>query len=106
MGVFATRSPFRPNGIGLSSVRLVGVSHSAADGTFLTVEGADLLDGTPIYDIKPYLPYCDCHVVAREHTLKSFSLPQSAASFLKTNSAIGLRQMLPRQMKTILFIET
>lgn len=56
MGVFATRSPFRPNPIGLSCVRLLAI-----EGTDLVVEGADLLDGTPIYDIKPYLPYTDAH---------------------------------------------
>lgn len=60
MGVFATRSPFRPNPIGLSSVRLVGVEDTA-EGKVLVVEGADLLDGTPIYDIKPYLAYTDSH---------------------------------------------
>lgn len=61
MGVFATRSPFRPNPIGLSSVTLVGVETHASEGTVLVVGGADLMDGTPIYDIKPYLPYADCH---------------------------------------------
>ena len=61
MGVFATRSPFRPNPIGLSSVRLVGVEHSESLGDTLIVEGADLLDGTPIYDIKPYLAFTDSH---------------------------------------------
>jgi len=61
MGVFATRSPFRPNNIGLSSVRLLEVGRNATDGSFLLIEGADVLDGTPVYDIKPYLPYCDCH---------------------------------------------
>ena len=60
LGVFATRSPFRPNPIGLSCVRLVGVEQTAEHGTVLHVAGADLLDGTPIYDIKPYLPYADC----------------------------------------------
>ncbi len=60
MGVFATRSPFRPNPIGLSSVRLLGVRESE-DGMVLDVAGADLLDGTPIYDIKPYLPFTDAH---------------------------------------------
>lgn len=63
MGVFATRSPFRPNSIGLSSVRLIAVKHGD-EGDYLVVEGADILDGTPIYDIKPYLPYCDCHTDA------------------------------------------
>ena len=60
LGVFATRSPFRPNPIGLSCVRLVEVRQHRELGPVLTVAGADLLDGTPIYDIKPYLPYADC----------------------------------------------
>lgn len=60
MGVFATRSPFRPNPIGLSSVKLIGLEKSK-QGTVLIVSGADLLDGTPIYDIKPYLPFTDSH---------------------------------------------
>ena len=61
MGVFATRSPFRPNAIGLSSVKLEGVSYDSQLGAVLHVSGADLVDGTPIFDIKPYLPYCDSH---------------------------------------------
>ena len=61
MGVFATRSPFRPNNLGLSSVRLLGVEHTEKYGTVLHVGGADLMDGTPIFDIKPYIPYSDCH---------------------------------------------
>ena len=61
LGVFATRSPFRPNAIGLSSVQLLGVEHTANHGTVLHVAGADLMDGTPIFDIKPYIPYGDCH---------------------------------------------
>ncbi len=61
MGVFATRSPFRPNPIGLSSVKLLGVEDTAEYGTVLRVAGADLLDGTPIVDIKPYLAYTDAH---------------------------------------------
>ena len=61
MGVFATRSPFRPNPIGLSSVRLIGMEKTENEGTVLIVEGADLLSGTPIYDIKPYLAYADSH---------------------------------------------
>ena len=60
MGVFATRSPFRPNPIGLSSVKLVGMEKTE-EGTVLLVEGADLCDGTPILDIKPYLPFTDSH---------------------------------------------
>lgn len=65
LGVFATRSPFRPNAIGLSSVTLEEVILSSPDGPVLVVGGADLLDGTPIYDIKPYLPYVDSHPDAR-----------------------------------------
>ena len=61
MGVFATRSPFRPNALGLSSVKLLKVEPNTPQGPVLTVGGADLLDGTPIFDIKPYLPYADCH---------------------------------------------
>ncbi len=61
MGVFATRAPYRPNPIGLSSVRLLRVEHSEREGDVLIVSGADLLDGTPIYDIKPYLAYTDSH---------------------------------------------
>ncbi len=64
MGVFATRSPFRPNAIGLSSVRLLEVEQTENYGTVLHVGGADLMDGTPIFDIKPYIPYGDCHVDA------------------------------------------
>lgn len=59
IGVFATRSPYRPNAIGLSCVRLLGVE-KGKDGTVMKVAGADLMNGTPIYDIKPYLPYADC----------------------------------------------
>ena len=65
LGVFATRSPFRPNAIGLSSVTLEEVILSSPEGPVLIVGGADLLDGTPIYDIKPYLPYVDSHPDAR-----------------------------------------
>lgn len=64
VGVFATRSPFRPNPLGLSSVRLLGVDNSAGTPA-LIVGGADLVDGTPIYDIKPYVTYCDSHDAAR-----------------------------------------
>lgn len=61
LGVFATRSPFRPNPIGLSCVRLEEVRQEPTLGTILIVSGADLMDGTPIYDIKPYIPYADAH---------------------------------------------
>ncbi|MBQ1834862.1 MAG: tRNA (N6-threonylcarbamoyladenosine(37)-N6)-methyltransferase TrmO [Oscillospiraceae bacterium] len=65
MGVFATRSPFRPNPIGLSCVKLEGLGQEEGLGTVLYISGADLLDGTPIYDIKPYIPYADAHPDAR-----------------------------------------
>ena len=60
LGVFATRSPFRPNNLGLSCVQLLGVEHTTEYGTILHIGGADLMDGTPIFDIKPYVPYSDC----------------------------------------------
>lgn len=65
MGVFATRSPFRPNGIGLSSVGLERIVYTKEEGPVLYVKGADLMSGTPIYDIKPYLPYTDSHPDAK-----------------------------------------
>ena len=64
MGVFATRSPFRPNSLGLSSVEIVGLENTSEYGTVIHVAGADLMDGTPIFDIKPYIPYSDCHTDA------------------------------------------
>ena len=60
MGVFATRSPFRPNNLGLSCVRFLGLEETTEFGTVIHVGGADLMDGTPIFDIKPYIPYADC----------------------------------------------
>ncbi len=65
MGVFATRSPYRPNALGLSSVVLSGIDYTEDRGPILRVRGADLLDGTPIFDIKPYLPFTDSHPDAR-----------------------------------------
>ena len=76
MGVFATRSPFRPNPIGLSSVRILGIEQTEKQGAVIHVAGADLMDGTPIFDIKPYIPYCDCHPDA------SGGFTQSADDFL------------------------
>ena len=61
MGVFATRSPFRPNSLGLSSVKILGLETTDEYGTVIQVAGADLMDGTPIFDIKPYIPYSDSH---------------------------------------------
>ena len=66
VGVFATRSPFRPNAIGLSCVRLLRIESDEKLGPVLVIGGADLLDGTPLYDIKPYIPYADCHPDASE----------------------------------------
>lgn len=66
VGVFATRSPFRPNAIGLSCVEIDRVENDASLGPVLYVRGADLMNGTPIFDIKPYLPYADCHPDARD----------------------------------------
>ena len=71
MGVFATRSPFRPNSIGLSCVRLEKIDYDSDLGTVLYVSGCDLMNGTPIYDIKPYLPYCD-------------SIPDAVGGFTET----------------------
>lgn len=75
MGVFATRSPFRPNNLGLSCVRLVGLEQTS-QGTVVHVAGADLMNGTPIFDIKPYVPYSDCH----ENALGGFA--DTAGDFL------------------------
>lgn len=61
MGVFATRSPFRPNALGLSSVRLLGIDYDCAEAPVLCVAGTDMVSGTPVYDVKPYLPYTDSH---------------------------------------------
>ena len=69
MGVFATRSPFRPNSLGLSCVKLLGVDYDAPDGPVITVSGADMMSGTPIFDIKPYIPYADC----KEGALSGFA---------------------------------
>ena len=69
VGVFATRSPFRPNPLGLSSVKLERIYDDGENGTVIEVSGADLMDDTPIYDIKPYIPYTDCH----EDALGGFS---------------------------------
>lgn len=65
VGVFASRSPFRPNGLGLSSVKLEKTEKRADEGTVLIVSGVDLLDGTPVYDVKPYIPYTDSHPEAK-----------------------------------------
>ena len=65
MGVFATRSPFRPNNLGLSSVEIEKIDYESKDAPVIYVKGADILDGTPVFDIKPYLPFADSHPLAK-----------------------------------------
>lgn len=101
IGVFATRSPYRPNALGLSCVRLVAVHPDTPDGPVLEVAGADLLDGTPIYDIKPYLPHVDAHPDARggfaapaaAHTL-TVQDPGGCLAALDARTAAALRGVL------------
>ena len=94
MGVFATRSPFRPNNLGLSCVKLLGVEHTEEFGTVLHVGGADLMDGTPIFDIKPYIPYSDSHPDA----LGGFT--NTAGDFLlEVNFPDDLLQKLPEDKR-------
>lgn len=76
VGVFATRSPFRPNALGLSSVRIQRIEQDNTSGPVIHVLGADLMDGTPIYDIKPYIVYADCHPDARSGFVDSRSWPK------------------------------
>lgn len=89
VGVFATRSPFRPNSIGLSCVRLDKVEYSEEFGTVLHISGADMLDGTPVYDIKPYLPYTDCHPEATGGFTDALSDGNLEVNFLKDVSHIA-----------------
>lgn len=89
MGVYATRSPFRPNNLGLSSVRLLGVEHTEKYGTVLHVGGADLMDGTPIFDIKPYIPYGDCH-------------PDATGGFTDTAGEFLLQVAFPAHLLSLL----
>ncbi len=92
MGVFATRSPFRPNSLGLSCVKLIGIEQTADCGAVIHVAGADLMNGTPIFDIKPYVPYSDC-------------LPDALGGFtataddflLKVDFPAALLEKLPKQ---------
>lgn len=81
MGVFATRSPFRPNDIGLSCVKLDKVELDEKDGPVVWVSGVDLLDGTPVYDIKPYIPLADCHPEASEGYTKETKVHQLKVDF-------------------------
>lgn len=93
-GVFATRSPFRPNPIGLSSVRICGIDWHTPHGSVIHVQGADLMDGTPIYDIKPYLPYADCHEGARGGFTDSHGIQRLQVEIPKEMSqGLTLRQL-------------
>ena len=101
MGVFATRSPFRPNPIGLSSVRLEGIEEDGANGRVLIVSGADLMDETPIYDIKPYLPGVDAHPEASDgfvgthaQQLLEVELAPELAERLSPSQQSALREIL------------
>ena len=106
MGVFATRSPFRPNHLGLSSVRIIGLETTKEFGTVVHVAGADLMDGTPIFDIKPYIPYSDCHTDATggftdtaEDFLLDVKFPEHLLQRLpeeKRQAAIGVLSHDPR----------
>ncbi len=101
MGVFATRSPFRPNPIGLSCVRLEAIEEDGPNGRVLLVSGADLMDGTPIYDIKPYLPGVDAHpeatdgfVGTRPQELLDVEIAPELAASLTDNQLVTLREIL------------
>ena len=106
LGVFATRSPFRPNSLGLSSVKLLGVEKTEKYGTVLHVGGADLMDGTPIFDIKPYIPYGDSHPEATggftdtaDDFLLTVNFPAPLLNILpesKREAAIGVLSHDPR----------
>ena len=85
-GVFATRAPFRPNSLGLSSVRLEEIYYDPKRGPVLVVSGADLLDGTPIYDIKPYLPYTDAH-------------PEASGSFAEEHKKDQIEVVFPDELR-------
>ena len=101
MGVFATRSPFRPNRLGLSSVRIANVELDTTRGPLIHVLGADLMDGTPIYDIKPYVAYADCHPDARsgfvdKHAIRRLTviIPQTVSSKFNDSELEALRKVL------------
>lgn len=89
MGVYATRSPFRPNSLGLSCVRLLGLEKTPDSGTVICVGGADLMNGTPIFDIKPYIPYSDCIPDALENFATAPDFP------LEVRFKSGTENLLP-----------
>ena len=101
VGVFASRSPFRPNALGLSSVRVESVDMETADGPVVRVLGADLMDDTPIYDIKPYVAYADCHDNVRcgfvdrsVNRRLNVEMPADVAQLFDDNSLMSLRKVL------------
>lgn len=101
MGVFATRSPFRPNNLGLSSVRIDSIELDTTRGPVINVLGADLMDGTPIYDIKPYIAYADCHTDVRSGFVDNTPIrrlnvviPQPVAARLTPQQLSALRKTL------------
>lgn len=87
-GVFSTRSPFRPNPLGLSSVKLLSVDLHSEEGPILHVSGADIMDGTPIYDIKPYIAYADSH-------------PNARSGFVDTNPVKKLKVVIPEPLASM-----
>ena len=89
IGVFASRSPFRPNPLGLSCVRLEGVEHTEREGSVLLVSGCDLLNGTPIFDIKPYIPFADCR-------------PEASGSYADEHSAHRLEVDFPEELAALI----
>jgi len=89
IGVFASRSPFRPNRLGLSAVKILGIEHDTADGTVIHVSGADLMAGTPIYDIKPYVTYAD-------------SRPDARSGFVDTTGWTPLEVVIPEKFGKML----
>ena len=95
MGVFATRAPYRPNNIGLSSVKLMEVQETSEYGPVLVVSGVDMLDGTPIFDIKPYIPYADSHPEARG----GFTDDLSKGAQVKVNFPQELLEKLPEEIR-------
>ena len=98
IGVFATRSPFRPNNIGLSSVRIADIQIATPDGPVIEVVGADLMDGTPIYDIKPYLPEFDSHPEAKAGFVNSNEWQPLEVKFLPT---VDISRFTPTDVNTI-----
>lgn len=86
MGIWATRSPFRPNNLGLSSVKIESIDLEAATGPVIRVSGADLMDGTPIYDIKPYVPYADAH-------------PEAESGFTGAEKIKRLKVVMPQERR-------